>query len=264
MKNKVFIITGCSSGLGWELALQLNALGVKVAGIARRDENLQKLTGIVTNPDHLLTIKGDITIDSDCQKLIDATIQKFGQIDGIIVNAGISMKGHTLDLGLDLYRKTMETNYFAAINLIQKAYVHIQKQSGHIIIIGSLLGLIPFPYRAGYVASKHALISWAETLKIELKGQNIGVHFMTVFCGYMRTEISGKSLTNDPSLIKGNSEGSQKGSDPKVVASKIIKGIEKCKTTLYPIKTNEKILFCLNKLSPLLIEKIYLSKQTLK
>lgn len=260
-KNKTYLLTGCSSGLGWELAHFLINYGAKVVGIARRKDKLEQLSDTVANSDNLVTLCGDISNDQDCVEFVQLAIKNYKSIDGIILNAGVSVKGYSLDLGIEHYSKAMEINYYATINLIKKTYQYIEKQAGDIVIIGSLLGIIPMPYRSGYVASKHALIGWAESFRIEKYTSKVNI--MVVNCGYMKTEISANSITNDPSLIKGVSEASKKGSDPKLVASKILKGMIKKKSKLYPIKKSEKVMLYLYRYFPNILEKKFLQKITI-
>lgn len=261
LKDKVFLVTGCSSGLGKELAMQMNAKGAFVSGIARRQDKLEELSNEIRFRNNFFSFTGDITNDHDRKEYIKDSHNRFKKIDGIVLNAAISMKGYSIELGTDLYRKTMDTNFFSAIELMKLVFNEIKSNKGDIVIIGSLMGMIPYPYRSGYVASKHALNGWAESVKLE--NYNTGPNIMTVYCGYMRTEISAKSLTNNPSLVAGTSSGSKKGSDPAEVAAKIIKGVEERKDKLFPVKTSEKILMQMYKYFPAFLEKKYLSKRTL-
>jgi NAD(P)-dependent dehydrogenase (short-subunit alcohol dehydrogenase family) len=116
MKDKIVIITGASSGIGKALAFEFGNKGAKVVLASR---NIKNLLEIVNDLDTLgitaLAVKTDVTSENDCRILIDKTIEKFGRIDVLVNNAGISMRALLIDMHLDVMRKVMDTNYWGTV-----------------------------------------------------------------------------------------------------------------------------------------------------
>ncbi len=165
--NKAFLITGASSGLGQALAIKLANKNAKMALMARRLAGLEETASHCT-PRPLL-ISGDITSESDCRTAIDHTIEQFGRLDYLVLNAGISMWSHFEELSdLSAIHQLMQTNYIGAVNCAYYALPHLKKTNGMIVVISSIQGKIGVPYHTGYAASKHALEGFFNSLRIEL------------------------------------------------------------------------------------------------
>src|SRR5512145_1516585 len=141
MKNKVVIITGASSGIGKALAFECARRGALLS-LAARD--MEKLDGIAaqlrqsgTDP---LLVRTDVSIESDCKALIGKTLEKYGRIDVLINNAGISMRAIFEELDLDVIRKVMDTNFWGTAYCTKHAFPALLAAKGSIVAVSSVAG----------------------------------------------------------------------------------------------------------------------------
>ncbi len=172
MDKKVVLITGCSSGIGRSTALILMEKRFSVFATARREEDLKALNDIGVEALHL-----DLQDSSSVDRAVGALLEKTdGRLDVLINNAGYAVPGAIEDLALDEIRAQFETNVFGAVNLIQQLIPVMRKQgSGRIIQLSSILGIVTMPYRGAYCASKYAIESFCDALRMELKTSDIDV-----------------------------------------------------------------------------------------
>lgn len=157
MRNKTVLITGASSGLGLHLASKLAAQGANVALFSRTPSPLKALQCI-----------GDTTQPEDCRRAVEKTLEAFGTLDHLVLNAGVSMWARFEEVSeLTHFKTLIETNYLGAVYFTHYALPFLQKTGGLITAISSIQGKIPVPYHTGYVASKHALQGFFDTLRAE-------------------------------------------------------------------------------------------------
>lgn len=199
MNNKqVVLITGASSGIGKETARRLIKFGYKVYAVARRLEqmaSLQELGGI--------TMSMDITKENEVRAVVDKIIEDNGKIDVLINNAGYATQGPVEQVPSDEARRMFEVNLFGLGMLTQMVLPHMRKNNaGKIINISSGAGKVYFAMGAWYVASKHALEGWSDSLRVELKPFNIDV--VLIEPGAISTEFNDVSV--DP-LVKNYGDG---------------------------------------------------------
>ena len=183
--KKVFIVTGASSGIGEEICKQLSKKGAIVVCAARRKNELDRVSDIINKSGGVcIPIQTDITIQTQCQNLIDKTLEEFNQIDGLVLNAGISMWARFEDItNLDFFKKLMDVNYFGAVNCVHSALPHLKKTKGVIISCSTAQALMGFPRHSGYAASKHALHGFLSTIAIENKNE---VNILEAVLGWIR------------------------------------------------------------------------------
>ena len=234
LKNKVFIITGASSGIGEELSKQLSKEGAKVVCAARTEDKLKKVSEkINTSGGDSIYVQTDITNLKQCQSLIDRTIEKFGQIDGLVLNAGISMWAKFDEItDPSFFSDLMKTNYLGSVNCCFAAIPFLKKSKGKIVSCSTAQALMGFPNHSGYVASKHALHGFLETLSMENKGE---VTILEAVLSWIRgTNLRGNSFRADG---KKHKEESRKHTSQSVslesCVKSIIDGIKKEKKTIY-------------------------------
>jgi dehydrogenase/reductase SDR family protein 7B len=250
--NKVVWITGASSGIGRELALQLskqNAILILTSSNSKLLEalkaELQTKTHIL--PYNLLHIEG-------ISELVNDAIQLEGGIDYVIQSAGISQRSLANETSIEVYKKLMDINYFAPLALTQAILPYFKKKNlGSITVISSIAGLIGFPLRTGYCASKHAIKGYLETLQCELFKTNI--HICLVYPGRINTNISRNALVGNGNQFGSTDENNQVGMNVSVCANKIIKGISNKKKYIIVVKA-ERLLFWLWWFVPSLYYKI--------
>lgn len=195
-KDKVAIVTGASSGIGFALALEMARLGSKVVLAARRKDKLEGLSHTIQKlGGSCLIVTTDVTEETQCKMLIDRTIDYYDRIDILINNAGISMRANFLDLTTAVIKKVVDTNFWGAVYCTKYALPHIHKSKGSIVGISSVSGVAPLPGRTGYVASKHALDGFLRTVRVE--NLETGIHVMLVHPGFTTSNIRNVALNSE-------------------------------------------------------------------
>ncbi|MCK5067416.1 MAG: SDR family oxidoreductase [Bacteroidales bacterium] len=192
-QNKVVVITGASSGIGRASALEFAAQGARVVLAARRRNTLLELERQIRDMGgEAISVITDVKRISDCERLVNEALEAFGQIDVLINNAGISMRATFEELELEVIKELMDTNFFGAVYCTKFALPHLLKQKGTVIGISSITGLAPLPGRSGYVASKHAMDGFLNTLRLE--NMDKGLNVLVVHPGFTSSEIREKAL----------------------------------------------------------------------
>jgi NAD(P)-dependent dehydrogenase (short-subunit alcohol dehydrogenase family) len=183
--GKRVLITGCSSGFGMLAAVGAAKAGYDVVATMR---NLDK-RGILENALARAGVKATIdALDITDEEAIKTIVTKYAPIDILVNNAGILIMGSFLDITTDEARRIFETNYFGTVTLTRMAAEQmIRSGGGTIINVASLAGRMGHPFNAAYSASKHALIGFSRSIRLELKPYNIKV--VSVEPGYHKTEI---------------------------------------------------------------------------
>ena len=247
--NKIVAITGGSDGIGKALVEKYLQAGAKVATCGRNAEKL-KLLG---NHNNLLTIVADVAKQEDCKHFIAETKKKFGKIDILINNAGISMRGHFNETHPDVLIKLMEINYFGVVYCTHYAINDIIENKGSVVGISSIAGFRGLPGRSGYSASKFALNGFLESLRTEMLPHD--VHVLTACPGFTKSNIRNTALNKD-----GNTEGESPLDESSLMtaeetADEIIAAIKNRKRTLVLTFKGKQTVF-MNKYFPSLTDKL--------
>ena len=194
--GKVVVITGASSGIGKACAIEFAQQGAKVVLAARRENELKKVEDeIKRQGNDAISIKTDVKNIEDCKILIDITVEKYGKIDVLINNAGISMRANFEDLDISVIKELMDTNFYGAVYCTKFGLPHLIKQKGTVIGISSISGLTPLPGRTGYAASKHAMDGFLNTLRLE--NTKNGLHVLIVHPGFTNSNIRKLALNKN-------------------------------------------------------------------
>ncbi|MEO1058830.1 MAG: oxidoreductase [Actinomycetota bacterium] len=185
MTSKVVLITGASSGMGKEAALQFAAQGHKVYAAARRIDSMEQELA----PNGIVPISVDVTKADDNQRAVDQIIEAEGRIDVLINNAGFGLYGAVEDVPIDDARYQFEVNLFGLADLTQRVLPHMRaQQAGRIINTSSMGGKIFTPLGAWYHATKHALEGWSDCLRIETAP--FGIQVVVIEPGGVKTEFA--------------------------------------------------------------------------
>lgn len=204
-KDKVIIITGASSGIGLATARLFAGMGAKLSLAARSIDRLESLASELTDDrSRILCIKTDVSVEEDCRRLIEETVRRFGKIDILINNAGISMRAPFLDVNLEVIKKLMNVNFWGTVYCTKYALPEILKTKGSIAGVISTAGYVAIPGRTGYVTSKYAIRGFLETLRIE--HLNDGINILVFAPGYTASNVRNAALLAD---------GSPQGYSPK-------------------------------------------------
>jgi NAD(P)-dependent dehydrogenase (short-subunit alcohol dehydrogenase family) len=185
--GRVWLISGCSSGFGRELARAALAAGDRVMATARRPETLADLAE--AGQDRVSTAAMDVTDPASIRAAVEATLAVFGRIDVLVNNAGISVIGAVEETPVEQMRAMFDVNFFGAVELTQAVLPVMREQgSGTIVVMSSLGGVMTFPGLSGYNATKHALEALGEALSLELTP--LGIRVVVVEPGMFRTQFS--------------------------------------------------------------------------
>ena len=187
--KKIILITGCSSGIGYETAITLSALGHRVIASCRSKDDL-----LMLQERRLEAILLDVNSNESIEHAVKSILKKTeGRLDVLINNAGYGQSGALEDLARDTLRAQFETNVFGLMELTRHI-IPIMREQGHgrIINISSVLGIISLPFRGAYNASKYALEGLSDTLRLELKSS--GIHVILIEPGPIESQFRESSV----------------------------------------------------------------------
>ncbi|MDX1588991.1 MAG: SDR family oxidoreductase [Oleiphilaceae bacterium] len=203
--RKTILITGASSGLGAGMAREFAAMGRNLALCARRMERLEELRDelLTINPDIQVVIRSLDVNDYDAiPEVFEGFCADLGQLDRIIINAGVG-KGQPLGTGrFAVNRETAETNFLAALAQVEAAMVIFRRQEhGHLVTVSSVTAVRGMPGNVTtYGATKAALSSLSEGLRVELQKKGSAIRVTTLLPGYIRTALNEK-VKNTPFIV---------------------------------------------------------------
>lgn len=186
LHHAVIIVTGASSGIGRETARVLAMAGARVVLVARNAQHLQDLADeLVAEGKETLVVPADIASPEAARSVVQAALDRWGRIDGLINNAGIGIEANVASLPMDQLQYVFEVNLFGPLRLIQAALPSMRR--GVIVNVSSPVAKLAFPGISGYAASKAALDAFSDTLRRELYGMDITV--ITVYPGRIDTNF---------------------------------------------------------------------------
>ena len=176
-KNKVVLITGASSGIGKQTAIEFAKLGSNIILVARRKNKLEQVENELKQFNvNTLVCACDVSKKDQVEELSKIVLQKFNSIDILVNNAGFAIYGSVSDLSIDEIESQMETNYFGMIYCVKNFLpLMLEKKSGHIVNVASVAASFGLPGIASYCASKFAMLGFSEGLKHELSGTGVGI-----------------------------------------------------------------------------------------
>ena len=261
-EGKVVIITGASSGIGLASSKLYASRGYRVVMAARSVDKLAaEAASFGCNADNVLCVKTDVSIEEDCRNLIEKAVEKFGRIDILINNAGISMRAMFRDLDLSVLKRLMDVNFWGTVYCTKYALPYLLQSKGSVVGVISIAGYSALPARSGYSASKYAIRGFLDTLRIEHLYD--GLHVLVMAPGFTASNIRNTALAAD---------GSQQGESPRdegkmmtaeKVAEIMSRGIDRRKSriTLTPIG---KLTVLMHRLFPSLTDRLtfsYMAKE---
>ena len=201
--NKVWIITGCSTGFGRALAKEVLAKGYNVSVCARNTADIQDL--VESYPNTALAVKLDVTDAFQIAEAVNITIHKWGQIDVLVNNAGIGYFAAVEESEEAEVRRMFEINVFGLAKMTQEVLPHMRKRrTGHILNIASIGGLRSFPGVGFYNATKYAVDGLSESLSKELAP--LGIKVTIIAPSGFRTDWAGRSAKDSPIKIDDYAE----------------------------------------------------------
>lgn len=175
--SKVVLVTGASSGIGEESALEFARRQCSVVLVSRSKEKLERVAEKIRKYNsQILVCHCDVSKKDDIKQMSNTVLDKFGRIDILVNNAGFAIYGKVLDLKLEDIESQIATNFFGMV-YCTKAFLPtmLEQKSGHIVNVASVAASFGIPGIASYCASKFAMLGFSEGLYHELKGSGVGV-----------------------------------------------------------------------------------------
>jgi len=253
--NTVVWITGASSGIGEELAYQINNKGAKVIISARREEELERVKKSCRHPENCATLTLDLGKTDEIPAIASKAENIYGKIDILYNNGGISQRDKAINTDLSVDRKIMEVNYFGTIALTKAVLKGmVERKSGHIVITSSAVGIISTPLRSAYSAAKHALHGFFDALRSEHHEDNIKI---TIACpGFIKTNISLNALTGEGKPQGKMDKAQANGMTVQTCVRAMIKATESDKEEVYIGGLKEKAGIYVKRFFPTLFSKM--------
>jgi short-subunit dehydrogenase len=225
--GKVIVITGASEGIGRALALELAGQRPRLVLAARNLARLEELAGTCKSTGaECLVVPTDVSLEPDCRNLVSATLDRFGQLDVLINNAGISMRSRLDELeDLGVLERLIRVNYLSSAWITRHALDALRKSRGRIVANVGAAGLTGLPTASGYSASKHAMVGFFESLRRELAGS--GVSVTVVAPDFVRTDVFRHALGPDGRPLGKGAEEQDKVMSAEECAHMIVRATER-------------------------------------
>lgn len=247
--KKTVWITGASSGIGKELAIQLSAKNAQLILSGRNEQSLEEVKALCSQANNIklliLDLENNDVLDAKAQEAIAC----FGKVDVLINNAGVSQRSKAKETNEGVFNKIMAINFYGTLKLSQAILPHfIARNEGHFVTLSSVAGFAGLPYRTAYCASKHAIEGYFASLRTELWKTHINI--LIVRPGAVNTNIAKNSLTEKGEKFNSSDKVIDNGQSPAKVAKTIIKGVETKKRVLFIGAFKEQIFYYINRFYP--------------
>lgn len=257
--NKVVWITGASSGIGEALAVRFAKENAKLVLSARRESELERVAQRCIDagvPEANVMVQPlDVTAHPTLTKATDAVIHRFGHIDLLVNNAGVSQRSLAKDTELSVYQKLLDVDVMGQIALTKAVLPHmLDRKSGHLAVTASVAGKVGVPLRTGYCAAKHAVMGFFDALRAEV--ENDGIKVSTIVPGFIRTDVSRNALTADGSRFGKEDDDIAGGMDVNECADVVVKALAQGKREIPVGKGREMAALWVKRAAPEVLFKM--------
>ncbi|WP_272150752.1 SDR family oxidoreductase [Tenacibaculum aiptasiae] len=255
IKNKVFWITGASSGIGKSLAIALSNYDANLILSSRNTNALEETKILCKNSKNVKILPIDLEDYNSLTSKVNEAISCFNGIDVLVNNGGISQRSLVKDTSISVDKRLMDINYLGTVALTKALLPHFtERKEGHFVVTTSIVGKIGTPLRSSYAATKHALHGFFDSLRAEHHKDNIGV---TLVCpGFVTTNVSKNALTGNGSPQNSMDAATANGINPDRFAELMIKAIRKKKEEVYIAGAKEKLGVYTKRFFPKLLSKM--------
>ena len=253
-QNRVVIVTGGASGIGLATCREFAKQGARIVMFDMDQNSLENCHKTFADKGYdILALECDVTDKDACQESINQVLNRFGQIDILFNNAGITQRGLFENTEINVFKKVMDVNFFGSLYCTKAALPSLIKSKGMIIVNESIAGVAPLLGRTGYSASKHALHGMFTSLRCELHCK--GVHVMIVCPGFIKTNLQTRALGCNGKIASHEQTTVGKSDTPENVAKQIADGVVKKKSMLV-LTFVGKLAYFVSRFFPLLYERI--------
>jgi NAD(P)-dependent dehydrogenase (short-subunit alcohol dehydrogenase family) len=230
-REAVVLVTGGGGGLGRALAHAWSAAGARVAVVDRDAAAASAVAGeLVAIGGDALALTADVAEVADCTRAVGACIVRWGRLDVLVANAGISHRSAFAATDVAVIRRVMDVNFFGAVHCTRAALPHLLSSRGAIVAVSSVAGYTPLLARTGYAASKHALHGFYDSLRAELADRGVDV---TLVCpSFVATGIGRNALGGDGRPVRHEQVTVGRSLDPAAVAARVVDAVARRKPLL--------------------------------
>jgi NADP-dependent 3-hydroxy acid dehydrogenase YdfG len=198
-QQKIWLVTGCSTGFGRAIAKAILIAGDKLIATARNPDAIEDF--VTEYPEQAIAIALDVTNVDSITAAVQTGVDQFGSIDVLVNNAGFGMVGAVEELSDGEIRRQFDTNVFGLLNVTRAVLPHMrERRAGHILNLSSIAGLVPAPGLGAYAATKHAVEAFSESMAQELKP--LGVRVTIIESGNFRTDWAGRSMSHAEQTVE--------------------------------------------------------------
>ncbi|HPF98255.1 MAG TPA: SDR family oxidoreductase [Mangrovimonas sp.] len=257
--NKVVWITGASSGIGKELAIQLSQKNCQLILSSRTVSVLEEVKTLCNNPENVAVLSLDLADYQSMETVVEKAWNLFGTLDVLVNNGGISQRSLISETSIEVDKKLMDVDYLGTVALSKALLPYfIKKKNGHFVTVTSLMGKFGSPYRSSYCGAKHALHGFFDVLRMEHEKDDIKV---TLICpGFVNTNIAKNALTGNGSLQGTQDTATENGLSPKDFCTRMVRAIEREKFEVY-IGKKEVLGVYLKRFFPKLLHRFVLKSK---
>lgn len=222
--HQIIWITGASSGIGEALAYAFARQGATLVLSSRRAIELERVRRACERSEAHACVVLDLARSETFASAVAEVLARFGRIDVLINNAGISQRARALDTAAAVERAIMEIDYFGPIALTKAVLPSmLDRRSGRVVVVSSVMGYVGTPNRSSYAAAKHALHGYFDSLRAELSRSGVGV---TLACpGYVRTAVSANALGPNGEKHQKMDAAQRRGISPERCATAIVRAV---------------------------------------
>lgn len=246
LRDRVAIVTGASSGLGWQTAYRLAEQGMRLCITARREEPLEKLARELNRVGaDALFVPADVTIDADVNRVVRTCLDHYGRLDLLVNNAAVQSYAYFERYNWQEIQRVMDVNFYGYLRFAREVLPYFrERDDGHIINVCSMLSRGAAPLLSAYTASKHAILGWSDSLRLELYRTNIDVSAILV------PSIATPMFDHAPTQLGVLPKPVPPTYDVDFMARKVVKLARRPRARYIPVNLQGSVLLWMQQLAP--------------